>query len=85
MAREEAKIQRKREQNEQRRLRILNAKARIMGLDVQSLDQQVMEKEQQKQREKEADRFESKKTLEADIIFDLTLLLCHLRNPSNGN
>jgi len=62
MAREEAKIQRKREQNEQRRLRILNAKARIMGLDVQSLDQQVMEKEQQKQREKEADRFESKKT-----------------------
>lgn len=60
IAREDAKIQRKRDQNEQRRLRILNAKARIMGLDVQGLDQQVVEKQQQRQREKEADIFASK-------------------------
>ena len=60
MAKEEAKIARKREQYEQRRQRILNAKVRTMGLDVQTLDQQVAEKQRLKAQEKETDKFERK-------------------------
>lgn len=58
MAKEEAKIARKRELFEQRRQRILNAKTRIMGLDVQTLDQQVLEKQRLKAQEKETEKFE---------------------------
>lgn len=60
MAKEEAKIARKREMFEQRRLRILNAKARTMGLDVQTLDQQVAERQRQKLAEKDADKYDRK-------------------------
>lgn len=62
MAKEEAKIQRKREAFEQRRLRILNAKVRIIGLDVDALDAQVAEKRQNAADKTESDRFESKLT-----------------------
>lgn len=68
MAREEARIKAKREANEQRRLRYLNAKVRMIGLDVQSLDQQVAEKQRIKQSEKEADRFERTQAMEIERI-----------------
>jgi hypothetical protein len=71
MAKEEAKIARKREMFEQRRLRILNAKARTMGLDVQTLDQQVAERQRQKLAEKDADKYD-RKSLE---LFDNSLSL----------
>lgn len=57
MAREDAKIQRKRELYEQRRVRVLNAKVRLIGLDVQALNSQVEEKQRQREIEKEEDRF----------------------------
>lgn len=44
MAKDEAKIRLRREANEQRRLRIMDARARTMGLDVEALDAQVEEK-----------------------------------------
>lgn len=57
MAREDAKIQRKRELFEQRRVRVLNAKVRLIGLDVQALNSQVEEKQRKREMEKEEDRF----------------------------
>lgn len=60
LAKEEAKIQRKRELYEQRRVRILNAKVRLIGLDVQALNSQVEEKQRQRETEKEEDRYASK-------------------------
>jgi DNA polymerase III alpha subunit (gram-positive type) len=68
MAREEARIKAKRDANEQRRLRYLNAKARMMGLDVATLDQQVAEKQRMKQNEREADRFERTQAMEIERI-----------------
>lgn len=68
MAKEEAKIARKREQYEQRRQRILNAKVRTMGLDVQTLDQQVAEKQRLKAQEKETDKFERIQAMEIERI-----------------
>ena len=59
-AKEEAKINRKRELYEQRRVRILNAKVRLIGLDVQALNSQVEEKQRQRETEKEEDRYASK-------------------------
>ena len=41
---EELRIQRKRENNEQRRLRLLDARRRVIGLDVEGLNAQVAEK-----------------------------------------
>ncbi len=68
LAKEEARIKAKREANEQRRIRYLNAKARMIGLDVQSLDQQVAEKQRLKQNEKDADRFERTQAMEIERI-----------------
>lgn len=59
LAKEEAKIKRTREANEQRRLRILNAKVRIIGLDVDALDAQVAEKRQNASNKTDNDRIES--------------------------
>ena len=44
MAKEEAKIKMRQEANAQRLLRIRDARARTMGLDVNALDAQVEEK-----------------------------------------
>jgi hypothetical protein len=68
MAKEEAKIARKREIYDQRRVRILNAKARTMGLDVQTLDQQVAERARAKQQDKDADKFERLQSMEIERI-----------------
>lgn len=60
MAKEELKIARRRQMNEERRLRILNAKVRLIGLDVQALDEQVKEKQMKKMQDRDVDRFERK-------------------------
>lgn len=54
-AKEEAKIARKRAANEERRQRILNAKTRVLGVDVDALDAQVEEKRKTKDNGKEYD------------------------------
>ena len=89
MAKEEARIKAKREANEQRRIRYLNAKVRLIGLDVQALDQQVLEKQQRKSQERDYDKFESKFPIyyslkEERMRHSQTLLLSY-RNPSHGN
>jgi hypothetical protein len=68
LARDNAKIQRKRELFEQRRQRILNAKVRLIGLDVQPLNEQVKEKERLRQEEREADRFARTQAMEIERI-----------------
>lgn len=64
MQRDELRIKAKREANEERRKRFLNARSRLIGLDVAALDQQVAEKAQRRQREQEIARLES----ESDIV-----------------
>lgn len=60
LAKEQAKINRKKDLFEDRRKRILNAKVRLIGVDVDALNKQVLEKQRLKEMEKESDRFESK-------------------------
>lgn len=60
MAKEEARVKARRDANEQRRIHYLNAKVRLIGLDVQALDQQVLEKQQRRSQERDTDKFESK-------------------------
>lgn len=59
LSREQAKIDRKRELFEQRRVRVLNAKVRLIGLDVQALNEQVEEKRRLRSAEQDADAFAS--------------------------
>jgi len=73
MRKDEAKIQRKREANEQRRLRIMNAKVRIIGLDVDALDAQVAEKKQNHANKLESDRFEKAQAMEIDRLLTASL------------
>jgi hypothetical protein len=72
LAKEEAKIQRTREAHEQRRLRILNAKVRIIGLDVDALDAQVAEKRQNASNKNENDRLESEFDIVSAYTFEMT-------------
>ena len=53
LLKEEARIERKRRENAERRDRFLNARKRIMGIDVNALDQQVKEKEERYQKHQE--------------------------------
>lgn len=90
MARDQLKIQRKRDMFEERRQRILNAKVRLIGLDVQTLNEQVKEKERLRQEEKEADRFARKLYLFLDktnwhLCCKTIFLFLRLRYASNGN
>jgi hypothetical protein len=68
LAKEQAKINRKREIFEQRRQRILNAKVRIIGLDINGLNEQVEEKKRMKDTEKEQDRFARMQALEVEKL-----------------
>lgn len=49
---EAAAIERRRNLEEQRKSRIFNAKTRLIGVDVQALDQQVKDRKQWEEREK---------------------------------
>lgn len=66
LAREEAKILRRREENEIRRQRYLQAKVRLIGVDVQALNDQVAEKQRMKQHERDTDKFERLQAIEIE-------------------
>eukprot|EP00981_Chlorochromonas_danica_P002070 scaffold420_cov169-Ochromonas_danica.AAC.30 len=68
MARDEARVLKRREENEIRRQRYLQAKVRLIGVDVQALNQQVAEKHRLRQDEKEADRFERLQAMEIERL-----------------
>jgi len=69
-SREDARIQMKREANEQRRLRLLDARKRVIGLDVDALNEQVAEKERMRSDQKEVERIEKLRFLEIDRIME---------------
>ena len=54
------RIARKREVFEKRRENLLNARKRVIGLDVEALDAQVAEMRRNRADDKDADRFERK-------------------------
>jgi hypothetical protein len=56
--REQAKIKQKRENCFNRRGRLLKARQRLIGIDVQALDAQVEEKRRNRDASKEAERME---------------------------
>lgn len=49
---EAAAIERRRNQEEQRKARIFNSKTRVIGVDEQALKQQIKDRKQQEDREK---------------------------------
>lgn len=59
LTKDELRIQSKREANEQRRKRFLDARTRLIGLDVEGLNQQVAEKQRIKDEEKTEAKLES--------------------------
>ena len=58
LAKDEAKLRHKREQNEIRRIRFHNARLRTIGIDVEALDAQVEEKRRQKNDREEMNRMD---------------------------
>ena len=58
LAKEEARIRLKREQNEKRKERFFDSRKRLIGVDVDALDAQVAEMQKSKADGKEADRIE---------------------------
>ena len=67
MAKEQAKINHRRNADEERRMRYLNAPKRLIGIDAQALDAQVAEMRQNRDDHKEADRMESKHTIPINL------------------
>lgn len=70
LLKEEARIESKRRENAERRDRFLNARTRVMGIDVNALDQQVREKseyEEKLRRDADNDRLRS---LEIDRVVE---------------
>ena len=53
---EAAAIERRRNQEEQRKSRIFNAKTRVIGLDLQALDQQAKDRAQMEDLERKRDK-----------------------------
>ena len=53
---EAAAIERRRNMEEQRKSRIFNAKTRIIGIDLQAVDQQVKDRKQMQQLENRRER-----------------------------
>ncbi len=60
MAKDEARINARRERDEVRRDRFMNARTRIMGIDAQALDEQVSAMRRGRDEAKESDRMDSK-------------------------
>lgn len=67
---EEARIRRKREENAKRRDRFLNARKRIMGVDVEALDAQVAEKKDSNKADADADTMERLKFMEIERVLE---------------
>jgi len=70
LAKEEARIALKRQQNELRRQRFLNSRTRIMGVDVDALDSQVAEMNKRKSDGKEAERIERLQQMEIERVLE---------------
>ena len=70
LAKEEARIALKRQQNELRRQRFLDARTRVIGVDVDALDAQVAEMTQRKADGKEAERVERLRQLEIERVLE---------------
>jgi hypothetical protein len=70
LAKEEARIALKRQQNELRRQRFLNSRTRIMGVDVDALDSQVAEMNKRKSDGKEAERIERLRQMEIERVLE---------------
>jgi len=70
LMKEEARIRLKRQQNNARRDRFLNARKRIIGVDVDALDAQVAEKRQDASDIVDGDRLEHLKHMEIDRILE---------------
>ena len=60
LAREQSRINSRAERDEARRLKFLNARTRIIGIDTQALGQQCEEMRRKREEEKESDRQDSK-------------------------
>ena len=79
MAKEQAKINFRRNADEERRMRYLNAPKRLIGIDSQALDAQVAEMRQNRDDHKEADRMESTShLLRAQLSLTLDIALMNL-------
>lgn len=70
LSKEEARIKMKREANEARRLRLLDARRRVIGLDVDALNEQVAEKERMKSDQKEIERLDRLRIMEIERIME---------------
>lgn len=70
ISRDDARIKFKREANEARRLRILDAKKRVIGLDVDALNEQVADKERMKSNQKEQEAIERLRFMEIEKIME---------------
>lgn len=68
---EASAIERRRNQEEQRKARIFNSKTRIIGVDEQALKQQVKDRQQQDEREKRRHEAFAADAVRADMIAEL--------------
>ena len=67
---EEMRIEKKRADNAERNRRFLNARQRVMGVDLQALDIQCMEKQMAKDSERELNAVEKLKAQELNRIME---------------
>ena len=70
LAKEDARIRGRRERDEVRRDRFLNARTRIMGVDAQALDQQVADMRKGRTDAKESDRIENLRMIQIQNLLE---------------
>lgn len=70
MSKEDLRIRLKREANEARRIRFLNARTRVIGLDVDALNAQVAAKNRMNAEEKDSGRNERMRMMEIDRVLE---------------
>jgi len=70
LAKEDARIRARRERDEERRHRFLNARTRIMGLDAAALDEQVQEMRRSREDAKESDRLEKLRMIQISNMLE---------------
>ena len=70
MAKDDARIRARRERDEERRQRFLNARTRIMGVDAAALDEQVQEMRRGRNDAKESDRLEKVRMMQISNMLE---------------
>ena len=73
-SREEQRLQARRQRDEQRRQRFLNAKTRTLGVDVAALDRQVAEKRAKKEAERAAEMSYAEEQRQIRRVLEMNLL-----------